>query len=600
MPAHATGPRHSGREPVSSRPSGPGRRRRGRRFGAVALTMTTAVGVGLVSHVALGGAVEPVAKPSDPSSLSVPASADSYVSYGAPTNLRGTSTRLTAGSKPGDEKVIYLRFGVGVPAGATITRAKLVLTRDEHHLAGDVTARAVSSPDWDENTLSAKDAPTVGDALDTVTTGRDTNEVSLDVTAAVVKSGTYSLAVTAAMPADVARFRSREFGSSGPVLQLSLTGKPAPAPSGAPAPTGSTVPTIGPITPSPTKSSTAPPATPSSSAPTAPAPTMLPGGGVGRPACGVSAKLVPDCGLWWGVVPRAFSGDQNSSGLRIDEAAAQRPFDVFHAYHVNDQLFPTADERSIALEPGRNRLLYLNWKPATDLTWRQVADGGADARIDREAANIKATYQSKFFMTIWHEPENDVNATPGSGKTAADFAAMFRHTVQRMRADGATNVVFVMNYMGYSRWNNAPWFDQLYPGDDVVDWIGWDPYASGAASGYWSGDFAKMVNRTDGQAFPGFYTWASSTHPSKPLMLGEWGVTEDTSNPAGKARFFDSVARQISQFPKFKALFYFDTKHDQIGPFGDTSLDSSPTTLAGFRALATSSAFVAPQVVNRP
>jgi hypothetical protein len=596
MPAHAAGPRHSGREPVSSHPGGPGRPRRGRRFGAVALAVTTAVGVGLVSHVAMGGAAEPVAQPSGPSSLSVQASADTYVSYGAPSNLRGTSTRLTAGSKPGDEKVIYLRFGVGVPAGTTISKARLLLTRDEHHLAGDVTVRTVSSADWDENTLTARNAPKVGDALDTMTTGRDTTQVNLDVTAAIVKSGTYSLAVTAAMPADVARFRSREFGSSGPVLQLSLTGRPAPGP----LPTGSTAPTIGPITPSPTKPTAPPTSTPPSSsapAPTAPAPPTGPGG---RPSCGVSAKLVPDCGRWWGVVPRAFSGDQNSNGLRINEAAAQRQFDVFHAYHVNDQLFPTADERSIALEPGRNRLLYLNWKPATDLTWRQVANGGADARIDREAANIKATYPYKFFMTIWHEPENDVNATPGSGKTAADFAAMFRHTVQRMRAAGATNVVFVMNYMGYSRWNNAPWFNQLYPGDDVVDWIGWDPYASGAASGYWSGDFAKMVNRTDGQPFPGFYTWASSTHPSKPLMLGEWGVTEDTSNPAGKAKFFDSVARQISQFPNFKALFYFDTKHDQIGPFGDTSIDSSPTTLAAFQALSHNSAFMAPQVVNRP
>ena len=36
-------------------------------------------------------------------------------------------------------------------------------------------------------------------------------------------------------------------------------------------------------------------------------------------------------------------------------------------------------------------------------------------------------------------------------------------------------------------------------------------------------DFAALVNTAHGSS-PGFYDWATKTHPGKPLMLAEWGV----------------------------------------------------------------------------
>ena len=591
MPAHATGPDHRRRGA-----GGPSHRRRrprtrtSRRLGVAALAAATATGIAVIGYTGLGGALEQPASTGQATQISTLAEADTYVSYGAPGNIRGTSVRLTAGSTPGDVKVIYLRFRLDAPTGTTVTGAKIRLNRDEHHLSGDVTIHRVGDTSWDERTLGARAAPTVGDAVDTVSTDRSTTSVTFDVSPVVDRSGVYSFAVTAAIQNDVARFRSRETGASGPTLQVALTPSTVASPSGAPtAAPSSPLPTVGPISPTSTPSG-------STVTPT-PAPTTTSGsGGLVRPNCSVSSILVPSCGRWWGIVPSGFSPDNGPTGLKTAETLAQRPFDVYHAYHVNDQLFPTDAERGIALEAGRNRLLFLNWKPATDMTWRQVADGGADARIDRLAAHIKATFPYKFFLTIWHEPENDVVATAGSGKTAADFAAMFRHTVQRLRADGVSNAVVVMNYMNYSRWNNASWFEQLYPGDDVVDWIGWDPYASGQASGYNSGDFGTLVNRTDGLPFPGFYTWATTTHANKPIMLGEWGIFEDLSNPDGKAKFLNSVSTLISRYPKFKALLYFDTKKDPHG-LGDTSLDSSAISLKAFQALSRNPEFIAPAVV---
>jgi hypothetical protein len=593
MPAHAAGrpPRHH--KPTASPAQHRAPRSRGHRprlTPAVAVACLLALTGALVAHVGPGGAA------GDSQTLKFAAAADTYVMYGAPRQTRGDSLRLTAGSRPGDRKVIYLRFRIDARADTVVSDARLTLIRDEHHLGAVVELYAVKDTAWDERTLNATSAPATGSLIGSVVTNWAMNTVSFDVSRVVRAPGVYSFAVASPTTDDVARFRSREYGAAGPVLEATLTtGTPDPLPT-PPVPSTSTspVPTVGPISPTPTPT----PTNTTTSAP-APSPTTtapVPPGTLPRPTCSVSAILVPSCGRWWGIAPAAFTPQHGATGLHTDESLAQRPFDIFHSYHVNDQLFPTTAEVGIATEAGRNRLLYLNWKPATDMTWRQVANGAADARIDRLAAHIKSTFPYKFFLTIWHEPENDVNATAGSGKTAADYAAMFRHTVLRLRADGVRNAVVVMNYMSYSRWNNTSWFGQLYPGDDVVDWIAWDPYASGQESGWLSGDFAKLVNRTDGLPFPGFYTWATTAHPDKPIMLAEWGVFEDLSNPTGKAQFFESVAEQIARYPKFKALLYFDVKVDPHGN-GDTSLDSSKISLDAFRVLSRNPNFIAPQPV---
>jgi len=530
------------------------------------------------------------------SHLRIPVVADTYASQLSPNRTYGGSVKLAAGSRPGDRKVIYLRFAAELPPGTSVAGARIVLTRDLHHLPGEVRLQVVDDTSWDEAKLTGRNAPAVGDVLDVVHPARSDATVTFDAASRVRGAGTYAFAVTAPATDDVARFRSREEGSRGPVLEVAVRQDgsgpvPTTSPSASPAPSRSPTPapsSAGPISPLPTLSTPSTTATPS----TPPAPS---GGttGFARPSCAVSAILVPACGMWWGVAPGAFTPTPRDVALRTAEQLAQRPFDVWHAYHVGDQLFPTTAERAAALEPGRNRLLYLNWKPAPELTWRQVADGRANARIDRLAAHIRQNAQFKFFLTVWHEPENDVNPTAGSGKTARDFAAMFRHVVTRLRAGGATSPVVVMNYMGYNGWNVQPWFRDLYPGDDVVDWIGWDPYMSGESSGYHSGDFARMVNRPSG-SWPGFYTWVTRTFPDKPIMLAEWGVYEDLSNPQGKAAFFDSVARQISSYPRFKALLYFDTPKDQNGR--DSSIDSSPVSLAAFQRLGRNPAFVGPEL----
>ncbi|MGH3320969.1 MAG: hypothetical protein ACRDN9_12435 [Streptosporangiaceae bacterium] len=315
-------------------------------------------------------------------------------------------------------------------------------------------------------------------------------------------------------------------------------------------------------------------------------------GGGGRHGCGVSAILVPSCGALWGVAPGAFTDAPKPKALANFERKVGRRVDIVHLYHRGDDLFPTHEEIAMA---RHGRLLYLNWKPefGTGRTWAEVAHGAVDGEIDRLASYIDGHYHKRFFLTIHHEPEDDVRPSAGSGYTAKDYAAMFRHVAKRLRADGVDNAVTVMNYMGAEKWGEKPWFGALYPGDRVVDWIAYDPYAGDGTT-----SFAQLVNKYFGSRddWPGFYTWATRTHPDKPLMLGEWGVFAQRDDPSHKASIFRSAMRQARHFPRIKAYVYFGSPQ---APRGDTTVDSTSRALRAFRALSDLRYFRLPVLAHR-
>jgi len=468
--------------------------------------------------------------------VSVHAAGDAYTSTARPSFNDGSITRLVAGTLNGDRMVTFLRFTVGaLPTGTVAKQATLTLTRDEHHLPGTVKLLKVADTTWSESTLTLRNAPALGAVVASVTPASDAAGVTFDVSSVVTKAGTYSFAVTDSATDDVARFRSDEYGTDRPTLKVTV----APAPVSAPA----------------------------------------------TPVCTVNTKLVPSCNILWGAAAGGFTATPRDQALKDWEAKTGRTASIFHTYHVGDELFPTADEIAMASDPTRPRLLFTNWKVAAGTTWAAVAAGKQDARIDRLAAYLKANYTGKFFMAVHHEPENDVNPTAGSGMTAKDYANMYRHTVQRLRADGATNVVFVMAYMSYEKWFNQSWWGDLYPGDDVIDWVGVDAYLTAGPTAFHNGPFSDLMDRTTSTSFPGFYSWATTKHPTKPVMLAEWGVYENTAGDLTvKPAHFNTVLPDLAKYPALKAMLYFDAPSVQSGL--DSRVDSSPAALAAFRKIA--------------
>ena len=284
--------------------------------------------------------------------------------------------------------------------------------------------------------------------------------------------------------------------------------------------------------------------------------------------CTVNASLVPTCGLLWGVAPGAYTDLPPSRALKQFESATGRPADVLHSYHRGDEVFPTADEiATVTAGAQADPLRQLEGGVGHDLGERGQRGRG---RAHRPGRRTVEAFPGKMFLALHHEPENDVNPNGGgmtakttrrcSGTRCNDCAPTesqrrVRHGVHGVRAVVRATVV-----------------QDLWPGDDVVDWVGMDPYLFAKPGGYGHGDFAYLVNRTsDAKKWPGFYTWVTRTHGNKPLMVAEWGVYEYPADPGQKAWIFSrsTTDRPVPEDQGAGVLRL------AVGPKGDTRPDST-------------------------
>jgi beta-mannanase len=517
-------------------------------------------------------------------SRSVAASEDAYVSDTRTGLNFGALDKLVVGKETGETRTSYVKFAVpALPAGAVVTGARLTLAVDSHPSPDRLSAYPVTGA-WTESTISGAQAPATSATAAGSVLARDTDtKLIVDVSSAVKAAGTFSFALKSAATDTVTRLRSSEYGTVAERPQLTIsysqpTAAATTAPTSAPAKTPTTAPTTPPTTVKPT---TAVPTTP---APTTAVPTT--------PAnCSTGALLVPSCGVLWGAAAGGFTTAPRDTALKDWETLTGRTATIFHAYHKGDEMFPTKAEIAMTEDPAHPRVLMLNWKVAYGSTWAKVAAGDKDARIDAWANYVKTNYGTKkFFLVLHHEPENDVVATAGSGMTAQDFAAMYRHTIVRLRADGVTNVVNVLAYMGNEKWMAQSWWKDLYPGDDVVDWIGLDSYVSVEPGYYHYGGFGNLLDRKPTGGGLGFYAWATQNHPSKPIAVAEWGMYHRVAYPTSKAAAFQTVVPELAKHPQVKAIVYFDTANDATGD-RNIAVNSTADSLTAFRAVAASPIF---------
>jgi hypothetical protein len=302
--------------------------------------------------------------------------------------------------------------------------------------------------------------------------------------------------------------------------------------------------------------------------------------------CPLSATLVPKCGVLFGAYVQPQGSQSSEQAFASLQQRTGSHLRILHFYHGGTQLFPSRWE--IEQSDHGHRLL-LNWKPETGHTWAQVAAGASDWYLDREAAYLRKHYSHKrFFLVIHHEPEDEVVERSGSGYTASDYAAMFRHVENRLKADGVHNAVYVMDYMGAQVHAVQPWYSDLWPGNSYVDWIGFDRY-SAPPMGEQTGGFKQMVNRHWGDGpWRGAYRWAHQKHPHKPVMLAEWGASEKPGDARWKPRLFASVTRDLRTMPKLKLIAYFDSR---VSVGGDKRPDTTAASMAAWKRLAARAMF---------
>lgn len=158
----------------------------------------------------------------------------------------------------------------------------------------------------------------------------------------------------------------------------------------------------------------------------------------------------------------------------------------------------------------------------------------------------------------------------GANGGPAKYIAAYRHVHDLFVADGATNVYWVwcplVADVPAESWNH---WTNYYPGDDYVDWVGLDAYNWGNSSSCctWQ-SFGDLVTDLYGD-YAG----------KKPLILAETASAEVGGN---KAAWIDDMHQQLkTTFTAIKAVVWFDINKET-----DWRIDSSPPTLAAYRAMA--------------
>lgn len=283
-------------------------------------------------------------------------------------------------------------------------------------------------------------------------------------------------------------------------------------------------------------------------------------------SCTVDVRLVNSCRPWLGARAMGYPdvpSDQTSQA-RYHEERIGRQVDIVHTYAPVGKLpLASRSDRHFALR--EDTYLYQNWKPAR--RWRDAAGGNAsiNAHIDKAADAVKRLGDKKIFLTLHHEPENDVTRAgscytkpSASFGTAAEYRQMWHNVRARFDAKGVTNVVWVMNYMNYFRWDCV--VPLLYPGDAYVDWIMFNAYGSHVRP-----DFATNVDR-----FSQLLTRLSTGGRdllAKPWGIVEWGVYNATQEQAISYYRQATSALEADRFPNLHAYMIFDSPgaHDQGG-----------------------------------
>lgn len=496
----------------------------------------------------------------------------------APTVASFTATDMNG---PAPEQSAVLPVGTSEDLGITVTHLQFVV--DESTVPPDHTARLRLSmllPPQDEAVmleiasvrpvdclcaLSADTAPPYGRVWDAALTDSTTTEVTFDLTGAIDSPGRYGFAVTTPNRDAYLEFEGTG-GGDGPSLLTESTPDPTPSPTGDPSPTPGQDPDPRPAAPEAGQAETT------------------------YGTCRTDEKLVPTCGTLTGAAAGAHTSRPKEDAFLEFEQTVGRTQHIYHAYERADgRLFPTRKQIDLATDPDNPRTLFINWKPRM-ATWAEIAAGDPDVDryLTRLADHIDQNFDQPFFFTVHHEPENDVINRPGSGMQPGDYREMYRYVVNFLRSAGADNLVTVMNYMGYLKWTEVPWHDQLYPGDDVVDWIGVSGYGQSLNDDGHS-DFTEIVDQTkDDGTWPGYYHWVGQQHPTKPLMLAEWGVFKTDGHPDHQETVFRSAAEQFAYYPRLKAVVYFSSP-DAEGR--DSEVDTDPDALEAYRDLMASELF---------
>jgi hypothetical protein len=291
--------------------------------------------------------------------------------------------------------------------------------------------------------------------------------------------------------------------------------------------------------------------------------------------------------IYWGAtVGIHLAGSQppwNMAGLDMFEEEVHKKVSVLNFFQPFATCNPTCSFYGFPKTPfesirQRGAIPVLSWssqsipwsKEEPDFQLSDVIAGRYDAFITDFASKAKA-WGHPFFMRFdwemngrwfaWHEGVN--------GNKPGEFVTAWRHVHDIFTSVGADNVNWV--WCPNLEFSGSTPLASVYPGDAYVDWTGLDGYNHGTNPAH--PDSWKSFNQLYRTTYDNI---TGSLAPSKPMMIGEVASTEYGGSKATWIK--DMLARVPAEYPKIRALIYFD-KYDTSM---DWPLETSTSALSAF------------------
>jgi hypothetical protein len=157
------------------------------------------------------------------------------------------------------------------------------------------------------------------------------------------------------------------------------------------------------------------------------------------------------------------------------------------------------------------------------------------------------------------------------------YKKAYRHVVDRVRAQGADNILWVFHPNNTSD-PDEPWnrMANYWPGADYVDWLGLSAYGK-QYPGEDSWTPFEIV-------LPKYYKEICELDPNKPFILAEWGVGEFPRSGSKAAFITEALSRMAKQFPRLKAMVFWNERwqNDDLS-YSNLRVNSSMESLEAYR-----------------
>lgn len=500
---------------------------------AAAMTALTAVG-GAATAASPAVSSPTASQLSAPQTSSFAATKDTFAITTYPTKDRGVYPYLRVSADPG--AISYVGFDVsGIPADAVNVSATLTLPRSGGNaLAPRIRASLVGA--WDERTTWAT-KPAVGAQVAEAIANPTGSATVLDVTGALpsTRNGAVSLALQMPSGAGFVYFSARETGTP---AKLDVTWSRI---------------------------------------------------------CGLDAKAVPTCAgqILFGAAS-GLAGTKMTYSQVMGNAADRygRDVPVWRSYAPPGTLpmspnDPVGSGNIAHVRAGG--IAQVNWKPDADWSKATGSNATVNAWIDRAADNIKAVAPGTVMLTLHHEPQNDVGggtscSHPGTNPnmTPANYRAMWRNVYNRFQAKGVTNVLWLTGDMGFAGVRCL--VPEMWPGDDIVDWVGFDKYWGAKGSATVDAAIGEMYRWYQANSVPG------RSYSSKPIALTEFGMNNPNAAQSVAYQGYRDLAAavQSGKYPGIKMMLVWDSNRngDPVRTDLDGANVADPVEQAEFNELA--------------